>query len=227
MDGYFCSESSCLDGVVTPGVCEDPSVDLASIISPYSGSILDSYVSLGGSGPERGFSAVLQPDQRIRINQVSNTFDSVHALRYGGGYPGIASVDNCENNNEFEEAAYTNSGTAAVKVYFVVEAYYSSTSEGDFELAWVIDTPGGSCDVSTVVVNAADTGDCEVELASGSSCTNAPNVGFTCRPSTCLDGILTAGVCDDGIFTAQSLSCCVREGYLVSYSPLHILPMTR
>ena len=90
MDGYFCSESSCLDGVVTLGVCEDPSIDLASIISPYSGSILDNYVNVCRSGLEQGFSVALQPGQRIRINQVFNNFYSVHTLRYWGGYPGHA-----------------------------------------------------------------------------------------------------------------------------------------
>jgi hypothetical protein len=143
MDGYFCSESSCLDGVVTLGVCEDPSIDLASIISPYSGSILDNYVNVCRSGLEQGFSVALQPGQRIRINQVFNNFYSVHTLRYWGGYPGQYELASCEDSDEYEETVYTNPGTVVVKVYFVVEAQSSSTTiAGDFELAWVIDTPG-------------------------------------------------------------------------------------
>jgi hypothetical protein len=96
-----------------------------------------------GRGPEQGFSIFLQPEQRIRVGQVSNDFTSAYTLRYGGFYPGESEVT-CVNsyNDTLIETTYMNDGTAPVKVYFVVDVYYSSTTEGNFELEWIIDTPG-------------------------------------------------------------------------------------
>ena len=75
---------------------------------------------------------------------MSNDFTSAYALRHGGVYPGESEVT-CANSyyeDPLLETTYTNDGTAPVKVYFVVDVYSSSTSRGDFELEWVIDTPG-------------------------------------------------------------------------------------
>ena len=52
-----------------------------------------------------------------------------------------------------------------------------------------------SCDTSMIAANAADAGTCELELASGENCINTPNDGFVCSDWTCLDGILSGGVC--------------------------------
>jgi hypothetical protein len=133
------------------------------ICSPYKGSTEDNgdEVSVCGGpnddeahlgGPDQGFSAVLQPGQRIRINQVDNNFETAHTLRYGGNYPGESEVI-CEKSEgdiaEREVATYTNEGAVAVKVYFVMDTRTKwdgyaivPRSTGIFELEWLIDTPG-------------------------------------------------------------------------------------
>ena len=114
--GYLCSSSTCSsEGVFTPGTCTvrlAPIIDLAAVSSPYSGSITGNgdEVDVCGSGPEQGFSIVLQPDQRVRVNQASNTFDSKHTLRYGGSYPGESEVS-CVDDPDLSQLTYTNDGS--------------------------------------------------------------------------------------------------------------------
>jgi hypothetical protein len=126
-------------------------------------------------------------------------------------------------------------------VYFVVDVYeyeyeyayeyvyeyeyaYDNTNAGDFELAWMIDTPDGPCDTSTVDANADDAGDCELELASGESCTNNPSPGFVCAPSTCLNGNLAGGACG-GICSSFPglLQGCVTAALSVSPLMSHLM----
>jgi hypothetical protein len=109
--------------------------------SPHSSSTSGNSkdVSVCGSGAEQGFSYDLGAGDRIRIGQSSNTFDSQHTLRYGGPYPGDLEVD-CVDEPDTSELTYTNKGTSALAVYFLVAAYASDVA-GDFVLAWTIDTP--------------------------------------------------------------------------------------
>jgi hypothetical protein len=123
-----------------------PILDLATISSPYSASITgngDEVSVCGSSGPDQGFSIVLEPDQTIRIGQTSNTFDSKHTLRYGGAYPGESEVS-CVDDPDTSKLTYMNTEAVPVDVYFVVDPYSSSTTGGDFVLEWEISTPGTS-----------------------------------------------------------------------------------
>ena len=92
-----------------------------------------------GSGPEQGFKYDLGPGERIRIHQVSNTFDSKHTLRYGGEYPGDEVVG-CADEPDESELSYVNTGNSTLPVYFLVDSYYAG-GQGDFVLAWTVDTP--------------------------------------------------------------------------------------
>ena len=129
-----------------------PTPHYAIFFSPYAASITgngDEVSVCRGTGPEQGFSIVLQPGQRISIGQVSNTFGSTYTLRHGGMYPGESEVS-CEYHygpsppDPLEESTYTNNGILAVNVYFVVDTHsiYTKDHFGSFELAWVIDIPG-------------------------------------------------------------------------------------
>jgi hypothetical protein len=113
------------------------------VTSPYSGSTYGNYddVDTCGDGPDQGFSYVLDPGKRIRIWQVSNTFNSAHTLRHSGAYPGEFQESCICTGEEFVESTFANIGITAVPVHFVVDAG-TQNSAGDFELAWVIETPG-------------------------------------------------------------------------------------
>jgi hypothetical protein len=112
--------------------------------SPYSGSTVGNAddVNVCGAGADQGFTLNLGPNERIRIGQTANTFDSKHTLRYGGTYPGDSLVS-CEDDPDASVLSYTNTGTLVVAVYFVVDAFNSAVV-GDFTLTWMIDTPGMS-----------------------------------------------------------------------------------
>ena len=112
-------------------------IDLSFITSPYSGSTTGNSddVDVCGSGAEEGFFALLGPGSTITIGQTSNTFDSKHTLRYGGAYPGD-NVVQCVDDPDESQLSFTNSGDANMPVYFLVEAYSSSSVGGDFVLAW-------------------------------------------------------------------------------------------
>jgi hypothetical protein len=131
------------NGMPTARRMADAVIDLSTVSSPYSGSTTgngDNVVGCGG-GSDQGFSVVLQPGERITIGQTSNTFDSQHALRYGGDYPG-GHVVACEDDPDEKVLSYTNLGGSDVPVYFTIDGYGGSEA-GGFSLAWAIgDAPG-------------------------------------------------------------------------------------
>ena len=110
----------------------------SSATSPYSGTTSGAAddTSVCGSGEDQGFFFELPPGTTITIGQTSNDFDSRHTLRYGGAYPGD-NVVSCLDDPDLMELSYTNDGSSAVAVYFVVDSYYSSDS-GAFVLEWQI-----------------------------------------------------------------------------------------
>ena len=131
------------EGMHTFRKLADVVIDLALVTSPYSGSTTGNSddVAVCGSGAEQGFAGVLEPGSTITIGQTSNTFDSRHTLRYGGGYPGDNVVD-CVDDPDEAELSFTNAGNANVPVYFIVDAY-SSSGGGDFVVAWSGDFVAG------------------------------------------------------------------------------------
>jgi hypothetical protein len=70
-------------------------IDLATIHSPYAGSTVsnvDGFSTCGSGAPDAIFSYTLRRGEGITLSQRSNNFDSVHTLRYGGGYPGSSEI---------------------------------------------------------------------------------------------------------------------------------------
>jgi hypothetical protein len=115
-----------------------PSFSLPVRHSPYNGSIVGNSddVSACGNGPDQGFSYMLQPGERIRVGQTSNTFDSRHSLRIGGVYPGdVEGV--CTKEPDFQKETYANFGTSGVAVHFIVDTW-SANDVGDFVLEWTV-----------------------------------------------------------------------------------------
>jgi hypothetical protein len=129
------------EGMHTFRKLADAVIDLSSVTSPYSGSTTGNSddVAVCGSGAEQGFAGILEPGSTITIGQTSNTFDSKHTLRYGGGYPGDNVVD-CVDDPDTATLSFTNAGDANVPVYFIVDAYSGS---GDFVVAWSGDFVAG------------------------------------------------------------------------------------
>jgi hypothetical protein len=118
-------------------------IDLSLVTSPYSSSTTGNSddVAVCGSGAEQGFFGILEPGSTITIGQTSNTFNSKHTLRYGGGYPGDNAVQ-CVDDPDTATLSFTNAENANVPFYFLVDSC-SSSGGGDFVLAWSGDVVGG------------------------------------------------------------------------------------
>ena len=71
----------------------------------------------------------------------------MHALRYGGRYPGISEVG-CNDEPDTSELTYTNTGLSVVAVYFVVDTP-SFSGAGNFVLEWEFNYPGINCTLSS------------------------------------------------------------------------------
>ena len=54
---------------------------------------------------------------------------------------------------------------------------------------------GALCDASELLPDAVEIGDCSSALSHGASCANLGMLERLCSSSTCLDGVLTPGVC--------------------------------
>jgi hypothetical protein len=188
------------EGLHTSRKLADAAIDLSSVTSPYSGSTTEhlSHDAVCGSGAEQGFFGILEPGSTITIGQTSNTFDSQHTLRYGGVYPGD-NVIQCVDDPDEEELSFTNAGDANVPAYFLVDA--CCIGGGDFVVAWTISILGASCDASELLTNAKTVGDCSIALPSGGSCTNTGS----CTATTCLDGVLSPGLCAANCDTSEPL----------------------
>ena len=130
--------------------------------SPHRGSLVDGHNDVffchGNGrvdGREQGFWALLQPGKRVSITQKTETFSHEHALWWDGddfyhpsdGEPCCKDYDlagDCEENADWNENVLWNTGTVALKVYIIIEEITERNDDSilDFELEWVIDTPG-------------------------------------------------------------------------------------
>jgi len=127
--------------------------DLSTISSPYDGSPSSSsdhhQLSCGSSGgAESAFYMSLPAGAAIDIGLTSTSFDSRHELSVGGAFPGDTSVG-CVPGNDHDRMSYTNTGSDAVNIYFVVDAH-SSWSGDLFTLTWEITTSPTPTDLSTI-----------------------------------------------------------------------------
>jgi hypothetical protein len=90
-------------------------IDLATVTSPYVGSTtsnVDSFTTCGSGAPDAIFSYTLRRGEGIMLSQRSNNFDSVHTLRYGGGYPGSSEVPCVDSEGYLDAFGYPCSSYA-------------------------------------------------------------------------------------------------------------------
>ena len=155
--------------------------DLSTIESPYEGSTVgnpdDHQLSCGGGGSEAGFSYSLPAGATIEIGQSANDYDSRHELSYGGAFPGDASVA-CVDDPDDSRMTWTNTGSDAVNVYFIVDAY--SDGSGAFTLTWTITAPPQSGDPCAGGVEWTDSAALDGAHGDNADCTWA----LTCTDST-------------------------------------------
>jgi len=131
------------------GTCASP-VDISSLSSPYSATTIGmpalspALQQLCGNGDtdtaSQVFVVTLLPSQTITLRQASNTYDSVHMLRYGGDCPGDNLVQ-CVDDPDETEVNWQNTLTTPQLVYYIQSGYIRS-SQGDFVLEWNIATAG-------------------------------------------------------------------------------------
>ncbi|MCB9265066.1 MAG: T9SS type A sorting domain-containing protein [Lewinellaceae bacterium] len=120
--------------------------DLATLTSPYSGTTTGYSNDYGTSSfacpsdaVDRVFYIDVPPAATLTIGQSSNLYDSRHRLAYGGACPGdneIACVDDPDTQTE----VWINTTGAMQRVYWLQDGY-TTTSAGDFTLAWDLVVP--------------------------------------------------------------------------------------
>ena len=84
--------------------------------------------------PDRVFKINVPKGQKLQIQQISNNFDSMHAMYYDGNCPGEKKIL-CFNDSDTRVNEWINLEEGSVDVYFIIGAYYRNDS-GDFTLHW-------------------------------------------------------------------------------------------
>ena len=117
--------------------------DLNKLTSPYAASttgyLPDFYNYCGNYAPDRIFYIDVPEGYQIEIQQVSNTYDSQHAMRYGGSCPGEHKIV-CVNDSDTRVEKWLNLTGYPERVYWINGAYYRN-GHGDFLLRWELTKP--------------------------------------------------------------------------------------
>lgn len=126
--------------------------DLTKLTSPYAatttGYLPNYYNFCGNYAPDRVFYIDVPEGHKIEIQQVSNTYDSQHSMRYGGACPGAYEIV-CVNDSDTRVESWLNLTGHPERVYWINGAYYRD-GHGDFILRWELTKPD---------INAIWTGD--------------------------------------------------------------------
>ncbi|MBI9069311.1 MAG: fibronectin type III domain-containing protein [Salinivirgaceae bacterium] len=118
--------------------------DLSTESSPYSGTTTGYTASditgmtCTGNGPSRIFFIDVPNGYQLHIGQVSNAFDSKHAVAYGATCPGDQEIV-CTDDPDLQEVIWTNTTGSSQRVYYILSGY-GSLSVGDFILEWSLVT---------------------------------------------------------------------------------------
>jgi len=116
---------------------------LSDLTSPYAatttGYLPDFYNYCGNYAPDRIFYIDVPEGYQIEIQQVSNTYDSQHAMRYGGSCPGTHKIV-CVNDSDTRVEKWLNLTGYPERVYWINGAYYRN-DHGDFILRWELTKP--------------------------------------------------------------------------------------
>jgi len=117
--------------------------DLNKLTSPYHATttdyLPDFYNYCGNYAPDRIFYIDVPEGHQIEIQQVSNTYDSQHAMRYGGNCPGEQKIV-CVNDSDTRVEKWLNLTGYPERVYWINGAYYRN-GHGDFILRWELTKP--------------------------------------------------------------------------------------
>ena len=117
--------------------------NLNELTSPYdattTGYLPDFYIYCGNYAPDRIFYIDVPEGYQIEIQQVSNTYDSQHSMRYGGNCPGTNKIV-CVNDSDTRIETWINLTGHPERVYWINGAYYRE-DHGDFRLRWELTKP--------------------------------------------------------------------------------------
>ncbi len=128
--------------------------DLALETSPLTASITlgttnqDETSCLRPQGRDLFYQIEVPDAYDFSFNQVSNTFDSVDRIAYGGLCPGDTEL-RCSDGNEFGITEWTNDTGSTQTVYIVIENYYTDLV-GDFTIQWSVTAPPACPDVANL-----------------------------------------------------------------------------
>jgi len=121
----------------------DTAQSLTKLTNPYeattTGYSPDFYQKCGNYAPDRIFYIDVPQGHQIEMQQVSNTYDSQHSMRYGGNCPGTYEIA-CVNDIDTRVESWLNLTGRTVRVYWINGAYYRN-DHGDFVLRWELTKP--------------------------------------------------------------------------------------
>ncbi|WP_271856119.1 T9SS type A sorting domain-containing protein [Patiriisocius marinus] len=162
----------CIEQIETPDNdnCEG-AIDLALETSPLSASITmgvsntDETSCLRPQGRDLFYKILVPDTYEFSINQVSNTFDSVHRVAYGGTCPGDTELI-CTDGGEFDVTEWTNDTGADQTVYIIIENYYTNLY-GDFTMQWSVEAPPACLEPTVLLVSNVTTAGATVSWTPG------------------------------------------------------------
>jgi hypothetical protein len=118
-------------------------IDLSTLTSPLNAtteSAVHDYDQdcLNTTAPDVVYSILVPAENTLTIVQLSNDYDSVFRVAYGGTCPG-ENLINCTDDPEFDPIHWYNDTCQDQTVYWVQSGY--SSQSGNFELEWMVTPP--------------------------------------------------------------------------------------
>jgi hypothetical protein len=139
--------------------CSD-ALDLATLMSPYSGSTSgftnDFNISCASNtANDMIFYIDVPANNQLTIEQVANSYDSKVAVFYGGACPGNTQIA-CWDDPDAQAVTWTNTTGSTQRVYWVQDGF--SAGSGPFTISWSVQLPppppaGASC-ANPIVVSS-------------------------------------------------------------------------
>ncbi len=135
-------------------------VDLATLISPYSGTTVGaaadfSFACNTNTSPDLIFFIDVPNGQQLVIGQTINGYDSEVYVYSGGACPGTTQIA-CFDDPDIQNITYTNCTGSTQRLYWIQDGYFDATISGTFTLAWTLSPiPVPSCAGTPSPTNAA------------------------------------------------------------------------
>ncbi len=186
-----------------PGNDCSNALDLATLVSPYSGStsgFTDNFnISCAiNTANDMIFYIDVPANNQLTIEQVTNSYDSKVAVFYGGACPGNTQIA-CWDDQDERVVTWINTTGSTQRVYWVQDGY--SSGSGPFTISWSVQLPLDGNDCS----NALDLATL-MSPYSGSTSEFTNNFNISCAANTANDMIFYIDVPANNQLTIEQVT---------------------